>query len=199
MDQQVLWQPWDEPGIEHLRLTNDERTGDIIADGVIVRLWEGAPLRLRYTLRCDAQWRTRELRCERLGAEASADAATDAPLHLISDGAGHWTTCAGESLPDLDGCLDVDLMATPFTNTLPIRRLTLAPGAAQELPVVYVSVPSLTATRMRQRYTCVAPLTATGGAYRYESVASGYTALLLVDAAGLVGDYPQAWRRVYPA
>jgi hypothetical protein len=49
---------------------------------------------------------------------------------------------------------------------------------------------------MAQRYTCVEQ-TADGGVFRYESVASGYTALLPVDAQGLVGDYPEAWRRVH--
>jgi len=195
MEQQVMWAPWDEPGIEHLRLAlGDAATDDIVADGLIVRLWEGAPLRLRYTVRCDAQWRVRELRCDRLDADP-ADATDTPALHLFADGLGHWTTRAGDPLPDLDGCVDVDIMATPFTNTLPIRRLVWTPGAAREIAVVYVSVPSLTVSRMAQRYTCV-ERTAAGGVYRYESVVSGYTALLPMDAQGLVGDYPQAWRRI---
>ncbi len=195
VERHVIWTPWDEPGIEHLRLSlADTPTDDTVADGLVVRLWEGAPFRLRYALRCDAQWRVRELRCDRLGASATSQ--TDTPaLHLLADGLGHWTTQAGDQLPELDGCFDVDIMATPFTNTLPIRRLTWAPGDSQEIAVVYVSVPDLTASRMAQRYTCV-ERTAEGGVYRYESVASGYTALLPVDTLGLVDDYPEAWRRV---
>jgi len=190
-----MWTPWDEPGIEHLRLAvGGAATAGVVADGLIVRRWEGAPLRLRYVVRCDERWRVRELRCERLGA-SSADGASAPAIHLLADGLGHWTTQAGDPQPDLDGCVDVDIMATPFTNTLPIRRLAWTPGASQQIAVVYVSVPDLTVIRMAQRYTCV-ERTASGGVYRYESVASGYTALLPVDALGLVMEYPQVWRRV---
>jgi hypothetical protein len=46
---------------------------------------------------------------------------------------------------------------------------------------------------MSQRYTCLEPQL-----YRYESVESGYTANLKVDTDGLVLEYPEAWRRVWP-
>lgn len=34
--------------------------------------------------------------------------------------------------PRLDGCFDVDLESSSMTNTLPVHRLGLAPGAAAE-------------------------------------------------------------------
>jgi hypothetical protein len=49
-------------------------------------------------------------------------------LVLRSDGKGHWTDCHGVSLPELNGCIDIDISATPLTNTLPIRRLGLSAG-----------------------------------------------------------------------
>jgi hypothetical protein len=46
-------------------------------------------------------------------------------LELISDGRGKWTDASGNPLPALDGAIDMDLSVSPFTNTLPIRRLRL--------------------------------------------------------------------------
>ena len=98
----------------------------------------------------------------------------------------------------LKGCLDVDISATPFTNTLPIRRLALQPGSSATLSMVYIAVPRMQVEVTQQRYTCleVAP---SGGRYRFESLRNGvssFTAELPVDRDGLVVDYPGLFRRV---
>jgi uncharacterized protein len=41
---------------------------------------------------------------------------------LEADGHGQWKV-DGEAAPQLDGCLDVDLEASAFTNALPVHRL----------------------------------------------------------------------------
>ncbi|HEX5502042.1 MAG TPA: putative glycolipid-binding domain-containing protein, partial [Thermomicrobiales bacterium] len=110
--------------------------------------------------------------------------------------AGHWTAADGATPPDLAGCLDVDIRVTPFTNTLPIRRLGLRPGESAELAVAYLALPALAVTRERQRYTCLAA-GPDGGLYRYESLPGGFRADLSVDADGLVLDYPGLFRRVW--
>src|SRR5215203_6431025 len=71
------------------------------------------------------------------------------------DGEGHWKRRGGEPMPDLDGCIDVDISATPFTNTLPIRRLGFEPGQSEELTVAYIRVPELLIGPERQRYGCL--------------------------------------------
>ena len=43
-------------------------------------------------------------------------------LTLSADDQRRWTV-NGQHDPDLDGCIDVDVAATPLTNTFPIRRL----------------------------------------------------------------------------
>jgi hypothetical protein len=85
--------------------------------------------------------------------------------------------------------MDVDIMITPFTNTLPIRRLNLRVGEAQGIAVAYVRVPNLALSRVEQRYICLS-LDQSGGLYRYESPESGFSANLKVDTDGLVLDYP---------
>jgi hypothetical protein len=159
----------------------------ILADGLIIGVAEGdgRPFRARYTIQCDGQWRVRELRIDMLDA-------ANRRLDLMSDGAGHWSDGAGEPLPGLAGCFDVDISATPFTNTLPIRRLALAPSASADVNVVYVALPELTAAPGMQRYTRLAG----GEGYRFESRAHDFTADLPVDDDGLVLDYPGLFRRL---
>jgi uncharacterized protein len=184
---EVMWSPWEGPGLEHLRLRVGE--GGIEADGIVVGQEGGSTFRARYVVRCDRSWRTRELILDPLDGSD--------PLHLRSSGEGDWRDASGRALAELRGCIDVDLSATPFTNTLPIRRLDLKEGESSEIAVVYVSVPSLRRDASVQRYTCL-ERNPDGGLYRYEDegVFEGFTADLPVDAGGLVLDYPGIFRRM---
>jgi uncharacterized protein len=106
----------------------------------------------------------------------------------------HWQA-DGQPRPDLDGCIDIDIDCTPLTNTLPIRRLSWAPGATHDLSVAFVSVPDLTVRAVSQRYTLVEPRL-----YWYQSGAfrafRAFRADLPVDGDGFVLDYPGFWARL---
>ena len=96
-----------------------------------------------------------------------------------------------KAVPELAGCLDVDLAATPFTNTLAIRRLRLEVGQSAMARAVWVGAPQLELEVLEQTYT------RTGvDRYRYEVPASGFSAELTVDDEGLVVDYEGLARRV---
>jgi uncharacterized protein len=112
-----------------------------------------------------------------------------------SDGRGSWTGPDGRAIEFLKGCLDVDVMATPFTNTLAIRRLGLAVGEAREIEVAYVRIPDLELSRARQRYTCLEK-NGEGAHYLYESLEGDFKAELAVDVEGLVLAYQGVWERV---
>ena len=137
----------------------------------------------RFRIRCDLDWRARELDVELIGGGRR--------LHLRGDGHGHWTDGTDAPLPALAGALDVDLPITPFTNTLPIRRLRLAAGQTAEIVVAYVQLPALTVEIDHQRYTCLAPRR-----YRYEAVDGTFTSEIEVDGDGLVVSYPELFRRL---
>jgi hypothetical protein len=185
VERDVVWTRLDEPGAEHLRLRVDHR--GVAADGLVVGIDEGAPFRARYLVRCDVAWRARALRVTAPGSNRPA-------LHLRADGEGRWTTRDGRPLPELAGCIDLDLTVTPFTNTLPIRRLGPRPGESRDLPVAYVDVPRLALEPARQRYERL-PDGPSGPRYRFEALGTGFTADLTVDADGLVLDYPGLFRR----
>jgi len=186
----VMWAPWTGAGLEHLALACDEE--GVRADGVVIGVEGGFRFRVRYEVRCDAGWRVRE-------ASVVLLASAGASVRLFTDGEGHWTMPGGEPVPALDGCTDADISATPFTNTLPIRRLGLEPGEYANLEVAYVDVPGMRVELSRQRYTCL-ERGEHGGLYRYEDegLFHGFTADLPVDADGLVLDYPGLFRRVRP-
>jgi uncharacterized protein len=182
-----MWAPWEGPGLEHLRLLTSDR--GIVANGLVIGLEAGRPFRIGYEILCDERWRVRELR-------ASAPDSVRPVVALLADGEGHWKGRGGEPVPELDGCIDVDISATPFTNTFPIRRLGLRAGESEELAVAYVRVPELLVGAEKQRYGCLEAGT-NGGLYRFEALPSGFTAELPVDADGLVLDYPGLFRRTW--
>jgi hypothetical protein len=178
MNLEVLWRQLAGIGAEHLVLSVD---GSIHADGLAVGEVESAAYRIHYGIDCNPDWQVQGLRVE--------DLLSHNVVSLARAKDGHWGDEAGGMLPDLDGCTDVDIMITPFTNTLPIRRLNLKLGEEREIAVVYVGLPGLVVSRFEQRYTCLS-LNENGGTYRYESLKSGFTADLVVDTDGLVVDYP---------
>ena len=187
MRRDVMWWAWDGPGLEHLCLMVGE--DGVVADGMVIGVTEGHPFRVVYEVRCDVGWQVRAMR---IGVPGEPPR-----VHVLSNGEGNWTTPDGRFVPHLEGCTDVDISVTPFTNTLPIRRLGLAPMESAEVSVAYVEGAELQAWPEPQRYTCLEKGDR-GGLYRFLSLDSEFTADLLVDADGLVLDYPGLFRRALP-
>jgi hypothetical protein len=105
---------------------------------------------------------------------------------------GRWHDDNNGPLPGFDGCIDIDLSFTPFTNTLPIRRVGLKKGQSREFKMLYVPAGNLTPVVDGQRYTCIVP----GRRYLYEATDGGFSAEIELDDFGLVRDYPGLFRRV---
>ena len=175
------WQEWSGEGIEHLVLR--ERQDRIVAEGVIWTAVEAHHFAVLYRIECDAEWRVKTTYARVIGADTAVD--------LTTDGAGHWRNATGLALPALEGAIDVDLSITPFTNTLPIRRLNLTAGQHADIRVVYLGFPDLNLSIDRQRYTCLK-----SGQYRYESLDTEFTRDIETDADGLIVTYPGLFRRV---
>jgi hypothetical protein len=182
MKKDLFWTALAWPGLEHLALRED---GDgISADGALIALCEGEPVRLSYRITCDRSWRTRRVEVA-LPLRGRVE-------RLDSDGDGRWRGAAGEPLAGLDGCVDIDIALTPFTNTLPVRRLDLAAGESRGLRVVYFNFPEFRPAAASQRYTCLERGDGRN-LYRYQS--GDFSADIAVDDAGLVVTYPDLWQR----
>lgn len=189
MIETVRWTEWDGSGLEHCAL--EVGSDGARAEGVVVGGRGDVPYGAHYLVRCDRDWRTREVRLAYAGSLA---------MRVEADGEGRWFDARsdGAPIPALDGCLDVDIGVTPFTNTLPIKRLRLTEGASETIRAAYVPLPSqieggrLLPRPADQRYTCLE----VGRRYRYEGLFRGFAAELAVDRRGLVLDYPDTFRRV---
>jgi len=176
------WQDWAGKGLEHLVMRED--SDEIVAEAAIIGSIDGKNFAARYRILCDESWRVTEVEVSQIG--------NDNWIELSHDGAGNWLDASANPLPELNGAIDIDISITPFTNTIPIRRLRLDRGQAQEILAVYVQLPGLTITTDRQRYTCLAP----NKLYRYESLDSAFTRDIEVDDHRLVVTYPGLFRRV---
>jgi uncharacterized protein len=185
LQRSIVWEWCDRPGLEHLLLDIDAAGSR--ADGLVMVALSGTLLRLRYAIACDAQW---HFRSATIAAESNGDT-RERRIARGEDGA--WTI-DGTARPDLVACSDIDIMGTPFTNTMPIRRLVLPPEQQVALDVVYVSIPDLAVSVAAQDYTRREAGTPSAR-FRYRSLGSGFTAELSVDADGIVIDYGTIWRR----
>jgi len=183
MKEHYLWEALKWPGLEHLRLSIS--TEVIQVDSLLIADVDGEPIRLAYRITCDAQWRVQHANIELLGEGRQ--------LELSTDRYGRWFGTNGEEMNELVACIDLDLSVTPFTNTLPIRRLGLKPGEKQVVRAAYIKAPELITRPVTQGYICLT-LDENGATYRYESGA--FKADLRVDLDGFVVDYPGIWRQV---
>ena len=99
---------------------------------------------VQYVMRLSPTWQVRQFLLFRDLDEPD--------LWLATDGHARWGEMNGAHRPELDGCHDIDLACTPFTNTLPIRRLPLHVGDSAELAVITVDVETLAVAPTVKRY-----------------------------------------------
>lgn len=193
----VLWQALAWPGVEHLSIEERKISEGYVIDGLIVGVFGDRPSRLWYRMELSAAWTFQRLNLTVTDGVARYHDNPLEPngesLELIRTSDGRWDHDQAPLAIALDECVDIDIAVTPFTNTLPIRRLNLYPGESAEITVVYIAVPELTLAPARQRYTRLGDST-----YRFESLVSGFTADITVDTHGLVVDYPGLFRRIWP-
>jgi hypothetical protein len=176
----ILWRRLDLPGHDIAELVAVP-TGWHLS-GVALVVHDGRPCRLDYHIVCDAAWQTRRVRIR-----GQLDV-VPVELDLTRSPAGAWRA-NGALVPELRGCVDVDLGFSPSTNLLPIRRLGLAIGGHASVRAAWVRFPELTLEVLEQVYTRVG-----AASYRYESAGGAFRRELTMNAAGFVLEYPGLWR-----
>src|SRR5450432_362956 len=104
-----------------------------------------------------------------------------------------WFDSSGNHLIEFDGCDDIDIALTPFTNTIPINRLRLKLGECRDINVIYIDPEEKSVNKIQQRYTHIE-----SKKYRYENLCSTFASDVYVDSDGIVFDYPGLWERIDP-
>lgn len=168
------WNRVDGEGIEQVEIRWEN-------EGWTVTSEVGGP-NISYVLRLSATWAVQQFLLFRDLDEPD--------LWLGTDGGGRWGEMNGAHRPDLDGCHDIHLPITPFTNTLPIRRLALDVGDAADITVAVVDTDTLGIVPVKQRYIRVGPQR-----FAYSNLDTGFETEFDIDPYGLIHDYPEHFNR----
>ena len=167
------WQRWDHDGDETLTLRWENEgwtaTGEVGREAVT------------YVVRLSSTWQIRQFLLFR-----DLD---DPDLWLATDGTARWGEMNGAHRVELDGCYDIDLACTPFTHSLPIRRLPLLVGDSADLRVVTVDVETLAVQVAAHRYTRL-------DTHRWRFGRGEDSTEFDVDEHGLLLDLPGRFRRL---
>lgn len=182
MAKRMMWENDETTGCELVELSIEN--SKIQIDSTVLLLDEKGPMKIHYHLELDESWTTKRI---------AINSGDGNELKLTSSGEGQWFDQDGNLLDALTGAIDVDISATPFSNSLPINRESWHEGQTREFEMVYIAVPSLELRKMKQSYTCVKsshPRT-----FRYQS--ENFESLIEVDNDGFVLHYPGLFTRKY--
>jgi len=148
-----------------------------------LRFPEG-PTTATYAVVCDGTWRPRSARI---------DLQQGRSRHFVDlqiSEENEWEI-NGFRHREFQGFTDLDLSASPSTNTLAVRRLDLPVGGAAEIQTGWIVFPDLEVRPVKQRYHRMSE-----HRYRYEGLHNGFVAEFDVDDLGFVTDYPGFWERI---
>ena len=144
MQQNLVWKPWVNPGIEHLSLAI--ATDGAHASSHLLQSIRGNSIAATYVLKYDERWRFRSLWLK-------ADNQGQRRLELRRDIRGRWYL-NGEPRDELGECQQVMLSASPFPHTPLLQRSALQAGESATTRVAYVDLLSLHVEARQQRYLC---------------------------------------------
>jgi hypothetical protein len=181
MQTNILWTGREYYSLENC-LVNTNGSGSEITSTIIGH-YEEKIYHVAYTIRTNRNWETVFFEINARHSDQTQS------LRFEGDGRGNWVS-EGRERSEFNGCLDIDIPLTPFTNTLPINRLRLAIDQTQEIQVIYLDLLARQVRPVRQKYTRLSQLE-----YQYENVPNDFEARIQVDEAGLVVDYPSLFVR----
>ena len=170
---EARWTTWNAEHGEVLSLAWDNEawtaTGSVERENV------------QHVIRLSPMWQVRQLILFRDLAEPD--------LWLGTDGRGRWGEMNGAHRTDLDGAFDVSMSCTPFTHTLPIRRVPLPVGGAVEMSVLNIDVETLGVIPVETTYQRLAE-------HRWAVTAADARTEFDVDEFGVVTDLDGQFRRL---
>lgn len=144
---------------------------------------EGLPINMCYRIHADKHWHTMSVAIQ---TENTAGFTVDV---YRADAKGSWYQDEMH-LPEFDGCMEVDIRTSVFTNSLAMNRLKLDIGESRRISVIYMDVLNPGLKRIEQIYTRIAP-----NSYQYENTSNNFKSEIEVDDHGLITVYPGIFER----
>jgi hypothetical protein len=181
MQTNLLWTGREYYSLENCLVKVTAAGSEIIS--TIIGHYQEAIYKVEYLIKTNQNWETVFLEIK------SQHSNQTQLMRFEGDGKGNWMS-NGKKADQFNGCIDVDISLTPFTNTLPIRRLNLGQNQTQEIRVIYCDLLERRIKSVQQRYTCLS-----NTKYRYENVPNDFEVTIEVDESGLVVDYPSLFVR----
>jgi hypothetical protein len=181
MQTNLLWTGQEYYSLENC-LVNTTDIGSEI-NSVIIGKYGDALYRVEYTVKTNQNWESIyiDVRWQHDNRKEQ--------LILESAGKGNWTM-NGKQADQFNGCLDIDIPLTPFTNTLPINRLKLGQNEEHQIQVIYLDLLNQQIVPVKQKYVRLSKTE-----YHYENVPNDFEAKIEVDELGFVVNYPSLFVR----
>jgi uncharacterized protein len=184
VDLKVVWNNDELFGSEYLKIGKTAEN-KLIAQGTVIYIdaMKVDAHNVKYNIELVDNWVTRKF---------SIMVDNNSSLELHSDGNGNWFNTEGDLIAKLKGAIDIDISATPFSNSLPINRVNWIINQIEHFNMVYIAVPSLETKKVPQSYQYIR----NEGEFKYFKYRCyDYETIICVDSNGLVVDYPNTFSR----
>lgn len=179
-EQSIIWHRLDISGHEFARISSNQSGWDI--DGTAIFVYQSKFCKLDYSIKCNNEWQTVSAQVKGFVGERIIE------TEISVDQENFWKLNDTE-VPEVKGCIDVDLNFSPVTNLLPIRRLNLAVGEKSTVRAAWLRFPSFQLELLEQTYERIADRI-----YHYESAGGRFKTDIEVDNFGLAVNYPNFWQ-----
>jgi len=183
MQKNILWAGIEYHSLENCILTISDKGSEVTS--YIIGRYGSELYRVEYRIRTNQNWVTTFFQIK-----SQFDNIVEV-MEFRKEGRESWYV-NGQPNGKFDGCIDLDISLTPFTNTLPINRLNLSEKQSEQIRVLYVDVLGRKMIPVQQKYT---KLSSTD--YKYENVPNDFESVISVDELGLVVKYPGLFKRTY--
>lgn len=181
MNRQIVWKALHYETMEYCDVEITDT--DIRIDGTVVGVAEDMSVAITYDIITDSQWQVASL-------EMMIEKAGEPMWISLQRESGKPWTQSGHEREDWEDCTDIDISLTPFTNSLPIRRLDLPLNEREEITVLYIDVLEGEIGPVTQWYTRLSE-----NKYLFEND-KGFKAEITVDDEGLVTAYEGLYKKL---
>ena len=183
MQKNILWTGIEYHSLENCILTITDIGSEISSS--IIGTYANQLFKIEYQIRTNQYWETTFFEIK------SQLNNTIEIIRFRKEGKERWYV-NGQLDGKFNGCIDIDISLTPFTNTLPINRLKLSEKEGEQIEVLYVDVLGRKMMPVQQKYIKLSQTD-----YKYENVPNDFESVIVVDDLGLVVEYPGLFKRTY--
>jgi hypothetical protein len=181
MTRNIIWKGLNDESLEFFRINFGEL---LTVKSSIIGCSDDVPFKVDYELEMSKDWviSTFSIKAH-LGNIEHA-------LSLSHNGYGNWFN-NGQEWKHLEGCLDIDISLTPFTNSLPLNRVKSGLDQKTSIEVVYIDVLDFNISKTSQYYQLLE-----SNRYKYANSDGSFTADITVDEFNFVKHYPGLFERL---